>query len=113
MSPIGAVALSIVFGAHLIGGFSRLTHGRYTPTFYAYQLDRAPNNASTWMIPYIDLFLCLLLANSGTRMLGASLSAIMQFIGIVKRVIEDKNAAVDLWLVCCAVVGSLDCLFAT
>lgn len=28
-------------------GFSRLTHGRYTPSFYAHQLDRVPNNAHT------------------------------------------------------------------
>ncbi|PSR79219.1 hypothetical protein BD289DRAFT_375767 [Coniella lustricola] len=111
MSPIGALTLSIVFAIHLIGGFSWFTHGRHTPTFYAYQLDRAPNDASMWMVPYMDWFLCLLMASPGTRMLGASLSALMQFYGIVKRVREDKEAALDLALACCAVVASLDCLF--
>ncbi|KAF3761359.1 hypothetical protein M406DRAFT_323833 [Cryphonectria parasitica EP155] len=113
MSPIGTLALAITFGTHLVGGFTRLTHGRYTPSFYAYQLDRAPNDASPWFVPYIDLVFCaMMVAGPGTRMLGLSLSALTQFFGIFKRVREDKEAAVDLALVCCAIVATLDCLFA-
>lgn len=108
---MGPLALAITLAAHTVGAFSRATHGRYTPSFYAYQVDRAPNTASTWFIPAIDLVLVALMLNKGTRTLGASLSALMQFFGVIKRVREDKDAVVDLVLLCFAVVAALDYLF--
>lgn len=41
LAPAGSVSVAY------LGAFSRLTHGRYMPAFYAYQLDHAPDDAST------------------------------------------------------------------
>lgn len=110
MSWPGTLALLILLTMTLLGAFTRLTHGRYTPGFYAYQLDRAPDNSSTRVIPYVDLMIAGLLIYHPTRGIAAALFAMFQFYGIVKRVQEDKNAALDLALESCAILLTLDCL---
>lgn len=40
-----------------LGAFSRFTHGEYTPSFYQYQLDLAPDNDSTRLTPVADAVL--------------------------------------------------------
>ncbi|KUI55727.1 hypothetical protein VP1G_03084 [Cytospora mali] len=108
----GLVTLLILLTVTLLGGFTRFTHGKYTPSFYAYQLDRAPDNASTRLIPYGDFTMAALLFFPSTRGVGAMLCAVLQFIGVVLRVREDKNAAPDLALCLCGVFLMLDCLLA-
>ena len=108
MTLPGLISLLILLSITLLGGFSRLTHGKYTPAFYAYQLDRAPDNGSTKIIPYMDFAVAALLAFSNTRAVGAMLCAVFQFIGVVMRIREDKNAASDLALCLCGVLLMLD-----
>ncbi|KAE8556400.1 hypothetical protein EYB25_001101 [Talaromyces marneffei] len=55
--------VSIVY----LGAFSRFTHGRYTPAFYRYQLDRAPDNGSTRIIPVFDSIFATLVLFPKTR----------------------------------------------
>lgn len=110
MSWPGSVSLVILLTITLLGAFTRLTHGRYTPWFYAYQLDRAPDNASTRLIPYVDLVIAAMLVYQPTRGIAAALFALFQFYGVVQRVREDKNAAPDLAFEMCAVLLMLDCL---
>lgn len=112
MTLPGLISLLILLAVTLLGGFTRLTHGRYTPAFYAYQLDRAPDSASARIIPYVDLTLSVLLVLPGTRSLAAMLCTVLQFAGVVLRVREDKNAAPDLALSLCGVLLMLDCLLA-
>jgi hypothetical protein len=85
---------SIVF----IGGFSRFTHGAYTPSYYAYQLDRAPNNEHTWLIPVFDMFLGTLLLFAKTRPWSALLCALGQGVGIWMRIQEGKGVIMDCGL---------------
>lgn len=112
MTIPGLIALLILVTVTLLGGFTRFTHGRYTPGFYAYQLDRAPDDGSTRFLPYLDFAVAALLVFPGTRGVGAMLFSVMQFIGVVMRVREDKNAAPDLALSLCAVLVMLDRLLA-
>jgi hypothetical protein len=112
MSPPGLISLLILLTVTLLGGFTRLTHGRYTPGFYAYQLDRAPDNASTRIIPYVDFTVAALLVFPSTRGLAAMLCSVLQFGGVIMRVREDQNAAPDLALCLCGVLLMLDCLLA-
>lgn len=110
MSWIGSLSLVVLITLTLLGGFTRLTHGRHTPWFYAYQLDRAPDNKSTRLIPYVDLVLAAMLMNQSTRGVAAALFSLLQFYGIVQRVREDKNAVSDLAFELCAILLTLDCL---
>lgn len=110
MSWIGSLCLIVLITLTLLGGFTRLTHGRYTPWFCAYQLDRGPDNKSTRLIPYVDLLLAAMLMKQSTRGVAAALFSLFQFYGIVQRVREDKNAALDLAFELCAVFLTLDCL---
>ncbi|KAJ7213175.1 hypothetical protein GGX14DRAFT_393364 [Mycena pura] len=62
-------------GVSFLGGFSRLTSGRYTPRWYAFQLARAPNTPGTalrWLIPALDLALGALLLSRRARTLRGS-----------------------------------------
>lgn len=61
MTLPGLISLLILLTVTLLGGFTRPTHRKYTPGFYAYQLDRAPDNASTRIIPYVDFTVAALL----------------------------------------------------
>ncbi|ROW06640.1 hypothetical protein VPNG_06729 [Cytospora leucostoma] len=110
MTLPGLLSLLVLLTVTLLGGFSRLTHGRYTPAFYAYQIDRAPDDASMRFLPYLDFTLAALLALSSTRPVGAILFAVMQFVGLVLRLREDddKNTAPDLALCLCAVFLMLE-----
>lgn len=111
MTLPGLLSLLVLLTVTLLGGFSRLTHGRYTPAFYAYQVDRAPDDASTRLLPYLDFALAALLAFPSTRPVGAILLAGMHFIGLVLRVRDDdddKTTAPDLALCLCAVFLMLE-----
>src|SRR5262245_22447216 len=77
------------------GAFSRFTHGAYTPSFYAYQLDRAPDNSATRIIPVFDTVFGTLLFYPRARMWTAILCALGQGGGIVQRVGEGKDIVPD------------------
>ncbi|KAJ7020606.1 hypothetical protein C8F04DRAFT_290740 [Mycena alexandri] len=53
---------------------------RYTPQWYAYQLERAPNTRGTWFIPAMDILLGLLLFPRRTR--TPAVMAITAFFGL-------------------------------
>lgn len=93
-----------LIGIVYLGAFSRFTHGQYTPLFYQYQLDRAPDNDSTRLIPVADVILGTLLLFPRTRMWAALLCALGQGGGIVKRLQEGQTIAPDLALFSLAVV---------
>lgn len=70
ISALGTVTLLAIVGILYYGAFSRFTHGEYTPDFYAYQLDRAPDDDSTVLLPYIDSFLASACLFPLTRRIG-------------------------------------------
>jgi len=87
-----------------LGSFSRFTHGRYTPDFYQYQLERAPNNQYTLIIPICDLLFGTLLFFRRLRLWVALLCAVAQGGGIVKLVQEGKDVTPDIGLFTLAVL---------
>lgn len=69
-----------------LGAFSRFTHGRYTPSFYQYQIDNAPDDESTRYIPVIDTLVGSALLLPQTRAIAAVVATLFQTIGVVLQV---------------------------
>ncbi|KAB5527969.1 hypothetical protein GE09DRAFT_1064676 [Coniochaeta sp. 2T2.1] len=82
-----------------LGAFSRFTHGRYTPTFYAYQIQHAQDDESTQYIPVIDTALgtLLLLGGGRTRAVAALLCTLFQTIGVVQQLGKGRRVRLG-WL---------------
>ena len=95
-------AAFLLSAIELVGAFSRLTSGQYTPDFYAYQLERAPNNSSTRFIPFLDLILSISLWNSQTRKWSALSSTLFSLLGVLPRLSEGKEITWDATLVALA-----------
>lgn len=89
------------------GAFSRLTHGEYTPEFYAYQLDRAPDNDQTWFIPYLDLVIASMMLLPRSRKTGLESSILFQALGLVMRIGAGKDILYDVGLVALSAGGLL------
>lgn len=70
VNALGTVTLLATVGILYYGAFSRITHGEYTPDFYAYQLDRAPDDETTVLLPYIDTLLASACLFPMTRRIG-------------------------------------------
>lgn len=79
-----------------LGAFSRFTHGQYTPAFYQYQLERAPDNESTKFIPFFDVLLGTTLFFPKARPWAALFCALAQGGGIFKLAGEGKDVRPDL-----------------
>ncbi len=104
---INTISLCALIGVTFLGSVSRFTEGRYTPSFYAYQLDRAPNDESTRFVPYIDLTLGMMLLFPRTRKLAAALCVLFQGIGIWMRLREGKDASRDCGLCVVAIIAAV------
>ncbi|KAJ5111014.1 hypothetical protein N7532_001549 [Penicillium argentinense] len=102
-SLLQSAAIYCYAGLILVGAFSRLTHGRYTPQYYAFQVDRAPDDGSTasLIIPIIDLVigLTLLLASRMLQISVAMFSCVCCAIGLVMRVRGGRDFHNDAALV--------------
>ncbi|KAK1760025.1 hypothetical protein QBC47DRAFT_118141 [Echria macrotheca] len=90
-----------------LGAFSRLTHGRYTPRFYQYQLERAPDDSSTQLVPVMDITLGTLLLFDRTRIAAAALCAFFQLVGFVLQLRKGGQAWTDAGGVALAIVVCL------
>lgn len=104
---LGVVSKYALVGIIYLGAFSRFTHGRFTPSFYRYQLDRAPDNASTRIIPVFDTIFGTLILLSRTRTGAALLCALLQGGAIVPRLREGKSVWGDVALFSTALVVGL------
>jgi hypothetical protein len=93
-----------------LGGASRLTHGRLWPAFYGFQVARAPNDASTWYIPALDLSLGTALLFEAARPWAAGLCLLLQGVGVGMRLEHGEGVAADLGLCSVAVVALLGSL---
>lgn len=103
---IGIVSATTVTSITYLGAFSRFTHGRFTPRFYAYQIDRAPDNASTRVVPYIDVTLATLTLFATTRPIALLICTGFQAFGITLRLREGKDMTPDVALCAIAAVAS-------
>ncbi|KAF2112534.1 hypothetical protein BDV96DRAFT_648791 [Lophiotrema nucula] len=88
---LSLIPLTLLISILYYGAFSRFTHGRYTRAFYRYQMDRAPDNEYTWMIPVADTTLGTMLLFGKMRTFAALLCAAGQGGGIVARLNDGKG----------------------
>lgn len=92
LKPLSLAALtSIIY----LGAFSRFTDGRFTPSFYAYQLDRAPNDGYARLIPVADTVLATLLIFDKSRWWTSLFCCVAQGGAIVGRLREGKAVVLD------------------
>lgn len=75
-----------VAGLTFLGAFSRFTHGRYTPSVYRYQIDQAPDDASTRFVPIVDTIVTTLILLPQTRAVGVLVAALFLAIAVVLQV---------------------------
>lgn len=103
---LGLVSKYTLVSIVYLGAFSRFTHGRYTPAFYRYQLDRSPDddNASTRIIPVFDTIFATLVLFPKTRAWTAMVCGLIQGGAIVPRVREGKSVVGDVGLLLTTVV---------
>lgn len=101
----GAAATFTVVAIIYLGAFSRLTHGAYTPAFYEYQLDRAPDNESTRLVPYVDAALATLALVRATRSYALFFCVAFQVMGLGLRLREGKDVTADFTLTLATLVA--------
>ena len=92
---LNTVTTIVLAGVGYYSGFSRFTHGQYTPSWYAYQLDRAPDDESTRIVPFIDATLATLLLLPQTRLVGTAVSAVFFVISVGMRLQAKKSPITD------------------
>jgi len=92
-----------------LGAFSRLTHGVYTPRYYAYQTYRQPDDGSvvSMIVPVLDITLGLLLLlapQRSARRTGAAITfVVMQTLGLVMQFSAGKDFLGDVVLLALAI----------
>ncbi|KAJ2970084.1 hypothetical protein NQ176_g8353 [Zarea fungicola] len=109
---LGGVATHVVIAIIYLGAFSRFTHGAYTPAFYQYQLDRAPDVESTRLVPYIDTALATLALFKTTRPYSFLFCVAFQVMGLGLRLKEAKDVTPDVTLLLATVVALISALAA-
>lgn len=69
----------------LYGAFSRLTHGAHTPSFYAYQIARAPDDggSAAQLIPLVDVTLAVGMCVPVSRRWATRLNVLFNSIGVL------------------------------
>jgi hypothetical protein len=96
-------------GILLLGAFSRFTHGVYTPTWYAFQEYRAPDDGLNLALgtPIADTVLALLVGFTSRtpRVYAVGFSLGMFVIGLAMQVSAGKEYLGDTGLVAVAGVG--------
>eukprot|EP01111_Echinosteliopsis_oligospora_P019918 TRINITY_DN9889_c0_g1_i1.p1 TRINITY_DN9889_c0_g1~~TRINITY_DN9889_c0_g1_i1.p1 ORF type:complete len:115 (+),score=3.45 TRINITY_DN9889_c0_g1_i1:44-388(+) len=108
--PVNTLSTIILAIIGYYGGFSRLTHGKYTPKWHAYQVDRAPNDGSALsrIIPIIDIVLssCLLISSSSRR-IAVRVILFLFTMGVVQRWRSGKSCTPDFALFSIALTAYL------
>ncbi|KAH8904159.1 hypothetical protein BR93DRAFT_971227 [Coniochaeta sp. PMI_546] len=110
--PIREIPRLYLVALCYLGGFSRFTHGRYTPAFYRYQIDHAPDDESTRLIPFVDVTLGTLVLFLGgwPRTVAVLLCGVFQGIGIVQQLRKGRQVKFGvLSFVMAASAGWLSC----
>lgn len=105
INSLGTVTLLAIAGVLYYGAFSRITHGQYTPDFYAYQLDRAPDDDSTVLLPYIDSLLASACLFPLTRRIGLLFALLFFGYGVWVRFQAGQDLGYDAALFGGAVVA--------
>lgn len=91
----------------LLGCFSRFTHGKYTPWFYAYQeyhqVDDGSNVAK--IVPVMDLILGLMILSRKSRWLSLVVIDAFMIMGLIIQVTNGKRFEIDALMVLLASLG--------
>lgn len=102
-SLIKHISVSLLSVILFLGAFSRFSHGKFVPWWYAFQIYHAPDDGSTVAIitPYVDLLisLVLLFGKQILRVAAAVISLFFFVIGLVMQMSAGKNYMGDVALV--------------
>ncbi|KIW14130.1 hypothetical protein PV08_06911 [Exophiala spinifera] len=108
-SPTDNLPIYILSSIVLLGAFSRFTHGVYTPQFYAFQENHAPDDGSltATITPIVDTLvgLSLLFGSRVLRLFAASLSVVFFTLGLGLQMQADKAYGPDVALVVLGIVA--------
>jgi hypothetical protein len=112
MNSIAALPAQVLGAFLYYSGFSRFTHGAYTPWWYAHQVARQPDDGSTVarIVPCMDIALATTLALGGktTKRYAAIFTAVVQGGAIVALVMEGRrDLAVDFAVFALAVAAAI------
>lgn len=82
----------------LLGAFSRLTHGKYTPWFHDYQQYHQPNDdtPTAAVVPFVDLLLGSLILLKKTRLVAVIVADAFMFIGMIIQMNAGKRFEIDV-----------------
>lgn len=97
-------------GIVLTGSFSRFTHGKYTPQFYAYQEYHQKDDGSStaWIVPVIDVVLGSLLFVPRTRLLAAIIITAFFGVGIGLQMKAGKSFEIDIFTFIIGVLAAVE-----
>lgn len=101
---LGYLPLSLTTTFVLSGAFSRFTHGKYIPQYYAYQEYHRPDDGGieAQIIPLVDTALGMMLLLRRTRFLAAVVVDIFMILGLVVQVSAGKGFGGDIIMVAIA-----------
>jgi hypothetical protein len=95
MTSIAALPAQLLGAMLYYSGFSRFTHGAYTPLWYAHQVARQPDDGSTVarIVPCMDFALATALTFGGktSKVSAAIFAAVTQGGAIVARIMEGRS----------------------
>ena len=85
-------------GICFIGAFTRLTHGKFLPAFYEYQIDHAPDDGSIQAkaIPLMDILIGLGTLWRPTKLLALILGTFFVAIGAYFQFSSGKQYFLDM-----------------
>ncbi|KAL4975975.1 hypothetical protein BDW66DRAFT_151506 [Aspergillus desertorum] len=96
----------LLASAVLLGSFSRVTHGLYTPRWYAFQEYHSPDDGSAIarITPWIDALIggLLLFGTGRTKMYASVVSLFFLLLGLGMQLAAGKDIAGDVVLVAIA-----------
>ncbi|KAK2754387.1 hypothetical protein FQN54_007031 [Arachnomyces sp. PD_36] len=108
-SLFGSLPVYLLSSVVLLGGFSRFTHGKYTPQWYTFQEYHAPDDGSTVALitPIVDIMLGLMLlfGNKTVKLSAAVTSLVFFTIGLAMQIQESKQYGGDVALIALGAVA--------
>ncbi|KAF2101941.1 hypothetical protein NA57DRAFT_73380 [Rhizodiscina lignyota] len=101
MSLADKAPIFALCGVGFLSSFSRFTHGKYTPWWFAFQESHRVDDGTqvAAIIPMMDLTLALLLIPRHTRLPAAVASTAFLIIGLTMQVKAGKEWSMDALLV--------------
>lgn len=108
-SPLATLPVYLLSSVVLLGAFSRFTHGKYTPQWYAFQEYHAPDDGSAVALitPIVDTIvgLTLLFGKRTVKLYAAGTSLVFFTMGLAMQMQASKEYKGDVALIALGAVA--------